>query len=195
MKRTIVLPAIAALLAGCSAGPATTGTTTTTTVTVTRSLAEPSTAEAAAPASTGRITKQIGEEMGIYPDAQGSANGPATATGTITEIKKSRSKFTGGFALRVSATVRTGSDDETNAAAMRLWWCGSGSWSTLDPATGEQLSGHGGMMIKGENHITSFARGKTYSCTFDADGLADHGLLILGGLTDPSTYAISFDVR
>ncbi|RSD13685.1 hypothetical protein [Amycolatopsis eburnea] len=61
--------------------------------------------------------------MGIYPGAQGSAKGPATATGTITEIKKSRSTFTGGF------------------------------------------------------------------------GLADHGLLILGGLTEPSTYAISFDVR
>ncbi|MEV6646265.1 hypothetical protein [Amycolatopsis sp. NPDC051371] len=196
MKRPIVATmATACLLTGCSGGTTAPVTTTTVTVTSIQAAPEPSTAGVAAPASPGRITKQVGEQMGIYPEAQGSPTGPATATGTITEIKKARSKFTGEFALRVSATVRTGDDDGTNADAMRVWWCGSGAWSTLDPDTGEQLSARGGMMIKGENHITSFARGKTYSCTFDADGLADHGLLILGDLSTPGTYAIPFDVR
>ncbi|MEV6622637.1 hypothetical protein AB0M83_24095 [Amycolatopsis sp. NPDC051106] len=196
MKRSIIATmAATGLLTGCSGGTVPPATTTTRTVTVTQQPSEPSAAGVTAPATPGRITKQVGQEMGIYPEAQGSPSGPATATGTVTEIKKSRSKFTGEFALRVSATVRTGSDDGTNADAMRLWWCGSGSWSTLDPDTGEQLSGHGGMMIKGDNHIASFARGKTYSCTFDADGLADHGLLILGDLSTPGTYAIPFDVR
>jgi hypothetical protein len=70
-----------------------------------------------------------------------------------------------------------------------------GGAAPLDPDTGEQLSGHGGMMIKGDNHIAGFARGKAYSCTFDANGLADHGLVILGDLSTPGTYAIPFDVR
>ena len=50
-------------------------------------------------------------------------------------------------------------------------------------------------MIKGENNITSFARGENQSCTFDADGLADHGVLVLGDLSTPGTYEIPFDVR
>ena len=195
MKKTIFATmAATALLTGCSGGAVTTATTTTVTVTSTQAAA-PTPADVATPASPSRITKQVGEQMGIYPEAQGSATGPGTAYGTITEIKKSRSSFTGEFALRVSVTVRTGNDDATNADAMRVWWCGSGAWATLDPDTGEQLSPRGGMMIKGENHIASFARGKTYSCTFDADGLADHGLLILGDLSTPGTYAIPFDVR
>ncbi|MEU0794054.1 hypothetical protein ABZ342_28640 [Amycolatopsis sp. NPDC005961] len=139
MKRTLVaMMATAGLLAGCSGGTAAPAATTTVTVTTTQPAAEPSAAGVAAPSAPGRITKQIGEQMGIYPEAQGSPSGPATATGTITEIKKSRSRFTGEFALRVSATVRTGNDDATNADAMRVWWCGSGAWSTLDPDTGEQ---------------------------------------------------------
>ncbi|WP_328618401.1 hypothetical protein OHS18_22540 [Amycolatopsis sp. NBC_00355] len=192
-KLTAATVAAAGLLAGCSAEA--TRPATTTTVTTTTGASTPSQAEAAAPSSPSRIAKQIGQEMGIYPTAQGSSSGPGTATGTITEIKKAKSRFTGDFALRVSAKVRTGNDDETNASAMDLWWCGSPSWTTVDPDTGEQVSGHGGFMVEGDNHIVTFARDKTYSCTFDVDGLATHGLLVLGGVTAPSSYSIPFDVR
>ncbi|WP_143047162.1 hypothetical protein [Amycolatopsis xylanica] len=78
--------------------------------------------------------------------------------------------------VRVAMTVVTGNDQETNVEASQFV---CGVMSSIDPDSGEQLSGRGGMMIEGRPP-TVLGKDKTYTCTFDAEGLHDHGWLVLG---------------
>ncbi|MFD2396878.1 hypothetical protein ACFSVJ_08635 [Prauserella oleivorans] len=79
--------------------------------------------------------------------------------------------------MRVSTTVETGSDDAVNEEVLYSYFCDSAG--SMDPDTGEELDGQGGMMVS-ENPPARFGRNMTYSCTFDVVGLHDHGLLVLG---------------
>lgn len=87
--------------------------------------------------------------------------------------------------------INTGNDADINKQ-MTMFYCGV--MSSLDPDTGEQVSGTGGYMVSGTNGVVSMGVNKNYSCTFDASGLHNHGFLILGnGGSDHIDYP--YDLR
>lgn len=140
--------------------------------------------------ATGHLPKKVGETLTIYPQDQATADGPGATKLVVTKISKGKPAYDGSKTVRVSMTASTGNDQEINEEASQ-YFCGV--MRSVDPDSGEELSGRGGMMVSA-NPPTTLGKNKTYSCTFDAEGLHDHGWLVLGN--GGSTYVdYSYDVR
>ncbi|MFD9887910.1 hypothetical protein ACFWY9_01110 [Amycolatopsis sp. NPDC059027] len=140
-------------------------------------------------ALTGHILKQVGENLTIMPNSQ-TNDGPGATKIVVNKITRGKPAYDGSQTVRVAMSISTGNDQETNEQAS-MFACGV--MSSADPDTGEQRSGRGGMMVS-DRMPTVLGRNKSYQCTFDAEGLHDHGFLILGNGGSP-LVDYPYDVR
>lgn len=122
----------------------------------------------------------------------GQDGGPAVTTIVVTKISRGEQAYDGTRTVRVAMTATTGNDQDINEEVSLYFFCGV--MHSVDPDSGEERAGHGGRII-GALPPTTLGKNKTYTCTFDAEGLHDHGFLVLSDPMSNFYVDYPYDLR